>query len=60
MFEGQHGGVTEVKFSPDGTKLYSGGRKVILGTENFSDECTFTHKKRILIRKEIGIRIEDL
>ncbi|XP_060602339.1 telomerase Cajal body protein 1-like [Ruditapes philippinarum] len=27
MFEGQHGGVTEVKFSPDGTKLYSGGRK---------------------------------
>ncbi|XP_045201008.2 telomerase Cajal body protein 1-like [Mercenaria mercenaria] len=27
MFEGQHGGVTQVKFSPDGTKLYSGGRK---------------------------------
>jgi len=28
MFEGQQGGVTQVKFSPDGTKLYSGGRKV--------------------------------
>lgn len=27
MFEGQQGGVTQVKFSPDGTKLYSGGRK---------------------------------
>ena len=28
MFEGQAGGVTHLKFSPDGTKLYTGGRKV--------------------------------
>jgi len=28
MFEGQQGGVTQIKFSPDGTRLYSGGRKV--------------------------------
>ena len=28
MFEGQVGGVTHLLFSPDGTKLYSGGRKV--------------------------------
>ena len=28
MFEGQQGGVTHIAFSPDGTKLYSGGRKV--------------------------------
>lgn len=28
MFEGQQGGVTQIKFSPDGSKLYSGGRKV--------------------------------
>lgn len=27
MFEGQQGGVTHLAFSPDGTKLYSGGRK---------------------------------
>ena len=27
MFQGQQGGVTHVAFSPDGTKLYSGGRK---------------------------------
>ncbi|KAL4220043.1 Telomerase Cajal body protein 1 [Mactra antiquata] len=27
MYEGQQGGVTQVKFSPDGTKLYSGGRR---------------------------------
>ncbi|KAK6195388.1 hypothetical protein SNE40_000832 [Patella caerulea] len=26
-FKGQQGGVTHIKFSPDGTKLYSGGRK---------------------------------
>ena len=28
MFQGQQGGVTQLAFSPDGTKLYSGGRKV--------------------------------
>jgi hypothetical protein len=28
LFQGQCGGVTHLKFSPDGTKLYSGGRKV--------------------------------
>ena len=28
MFQGQQGGVTQLTFSPDGTKLYSGGRKV--------------------------------
>ena len=28
MFQGQVGGVTHVAFSPDGTRLYSGGRKV--------------------------------
>lgn len=28
MFEGQQGGVTQLMFSPDGSKLYSGGRKV--------------------------------
>lgn len=28
MFQGQQGGVTHLKFSSDGTKLYSGGRKV--------------------------------
>ena len=27
MFQGQQGGVTQLAFSPDGTKLYSGGRK---------------------------------
>ncbi|KAK3094908.1 hypothetical protein FSP39_007764, partial [Pinctada imbricata] len=27
VFEGQQGGVTHIAFSPDGTKLYSGGRK---------------------------------
>ncbi|KAK3602482.1 hypothetical protein CHS0354_022348 [Potamilus streckersoni] len=27
MFQGQQGGVTHIAFSPDGTKLYSGGRK---------------------------------
>ncbi|KAJ8310870.1 hypothetical protein KUTeg_012735 [Tegillarca granosa] len=27
MFEGQQGGVTHMVFSPDGTKLFSGGRK---------------------------------
>ncbi|XP_033760830.1 telomerase Cajal body protein 1-like [Pecten maximus] len=27
MFDGQQGGVTHLAFSPDGTKLYSGGRK---------------------------------
>ncbi|KAI0235615.1 Telomerase Cajal body protein 1 [Lamellibrachia satsuma] len=27
MLQGQQGGVTQVMFSPDGTKLYSGGRK---------------------------------
>ena len=29
VFEGQQGGVTHIAFSPDGTKLYSGGRKVM-------------------------------
>lgn len=28
LLQGQQGGVTHVMFSPDGTKLYSGGRKV--------------------------------
>ena len=28
LLQGQLGGVTHVLFSPDGTKLYSGGRKV--------------------------------
>ena len=28
MFQGQQGGVTQLAFSSDGTKLYSGGRKV--------------------------------
>ena len=28
MFQGQLGGVTHLMFSPDGTRLYSGGRKV--------------------------------
>ena len=28
MFNGQSGGVTQVKFSKDGNTLYSGGRKV--------------------------------
>lgn len=28
VFEGQQGGVTHFAFSPDGTKLFSGGRKV--------------------------------
>lgn len=28
VFEGQQGGVTHIAFSPDGTKLFSGGRKV--------------------------------
>lgn len=28
LLQGQRGGVTHVLFSPDGTKLYSGGRKV--------------------------------
>ena len=28
LFQGQQGGVTQLAFSPDGTKLYSGGRKV--------------------------------
>ena len=28
LLQGQQGGVTHVVFSPDGTKLYSGGRKV--------------------------------
>ena len=28
VFEGQQGGVSHIAFSPDGTKLYSGGRKV--------------------------------
>jgi WD40 repeat protein len=28
VFEGQQGGVTHLAFSPDGTKLFSGGRKV--------------------------------
>ena len=28
LLQGQQGGVTHVLFSPDGTKLYSGGRKV--------------------------------
>lgn len=27
VFEGQQGGVTHIAFSPDGTKLFSGGRK---------------------------------
>ncbi|XP_046574729.1 telomerase Cajal body protein 1-like [Haliotis rubra] len=27
MFQGQQGGVTHIMFSPDGTKLYAGGRK---------------------------------
>ncbi|XP_071085011.1 telomerase Cajal body protein 1-like [Haliotis cracherodii] len=27
MFQGQQGGVTHIMFSPDGNKLYSGGRK---------------------------------
>lgn len=30
VFEGQQGGVTHIAFSPDGTKLFSGGRKVYL------------------------------
>lgn len=30
VFEGQQGGVTHIAFSPDGTKLFSGGRKVNL------------------------------
>ena len=30
MFQGQQGGVTHLKFSTDGSKLYSGGRKVVL------------------------------
>ena len=29
LLQGQQGGVTHVMFSPDGTKLYSGGRKVL-------------------------------
>ena len=28
LLQGLQGGVTHVMFSPDGTKLYSGGRKV--------------------------------
>ena len=28
LLQGQQGGVTHVMFSPDGTRLYSGGRKV--------------------------------
>ena len=28
LVEGQVGGVTHIMFSPDGNKLYSGGRKV--------------------------------
>ena len=28
MFQGQQGGVTHIKFSPDGNKLFTGGRKV--------------------------------
>ncbi|CAL1530231.1 unnamed protein product [Lymnaea stagnalis] len=27
LIQGQHGGITHVKFSPDGSKIYSGGRK---------------------------------
>lgn len=27
LIQGQHGGITHLKFSPDGSKLYSGGRK---------------------------------
>ena len=34
MFQGQQGGVTHILFSPDGTKLYSGGRKVFNDTLN--------------------------
>jgi len=30
MFEGHVGGVTHLKFSLDGTKLFSGGRKVCI------------------------------
>lgn len=36
LLQGQQGGVTHVMFSPDGTKLYSGGRKVTLFCENLN------------------------
>ena len=32
ILEGQQGGVTHMTFSPDGERLYSGGRKVCHGT----------------------------
>ena len=28
MFQGHQGGVTHIRFSPDGNRIYSGGRKV--------------------------------
>jgi len=28
MYQGQQGGVTHIKFSPDGNLLFTGGRKV--------------------------------
>ena len=32
ILEGHQGGVTHMTFSPDGERLYSGGRKVCFGT----------------------------
>ena len=39
MFEGQQGGVTHIAFSPDGTKLYSGGRKVCCVVKTDLSNC---------------------
>ena len=47
LLQGQQGGVTHVMFSPDGAKLYSGGRKVHLVGENLKELTVDQHEPKL-------------
>ncbi|XP_060070641.1 telomerase Cajal body protein 1-like [Ylistrum balloti] len=56
MFDGQQGGVTHLAFSPDGTKLYSGGRKdpeIICWDLRYPGRILFVALRQVLTNQRI-------
>jgi WD40 repeat protein len=62
MFQGQHGGVTHIKFSPEGSMLFTGGRKdpeILCWDLRNPGEILFTLQRQVATNQRIYFDIDS-